>query len=78
MAQIDFERMKKIEKQRNTIHEKVFSTYTVFFTSTGKIVQIDTYGRDARENPEKISQSIQLDVDAAQKLISILKSEFDI
>lgn len=78
MAQIDFERIKKIEKQRNTIHEKVFSTYTVFLTSTGKIVQIDTYGRDARENPEKISQSIQLDVDAAQKLISILKSEFDI
>ena len=30
MAQISLESIKKIEKYRNTIHDKVHTTYTVF------------------------------------------------
>ena len=37
-----------------------------------------TYGRIERENPEKISQSIQLDKETAQFLVNILCKEFDI
>lgn len=78
MAQISLESIIKIEKNRNTIHEKVHATYTVFEADGEKYVQIDTYGRIGRENPEKISQSVQLDKDAAQFLVDILTKEFSL
>jgi hypothetical protein len=43
-----------------------------------KYVQFDTYGRIGRENPEKISQSIQLDKDTAKFLVDILRTEFEL
>lgn len=76
MAQISLENIRKIEKSRNTIHEKVDTTYTVFEMDGKKFVQFDTYGRLGRENPEKVSQSIQLDRDTAQFLVNILREEF--
>jgi len=78
MAQISIESIKKIEKSRNTIHEKVYATYTIFEMDGEKYVQIDTYGRIDRENPEKISQSIQFDRTAAQFLVGILQKEFSL
>ena len=78
MAQISLESIKKIEKHRNTIHDKAHTTYTVFEISGKKYVQFDMYGRVERENPEKISQTIQLDKETAQHLVNILCSEFDI
>lgn len=78
MAQISLASIEKIEKYRNTIHEKVHATYTVFEMEGKKYVQIDTYGRIERENPEKISQSIQLDKEAACFLIDVLRKEFSI
>lgn len=77
MAQISLENIKKIEKQRNVIHEKVHTTYSIFELDEKKYVQIDTYGRLDRENPEKISQSIQLDKEAAEFLVNILIKEFN-
>lgn len=76
MAQISLDSIKKVLKTRNTIHEKVHATYTVFEMGGEKYVQIDTYGRIDRENPEKISQSFQLDKQAARFLIDILNKEF--
>ena len=76
MAQISLERIKKVEKTRNTVHEKVYATYTVFSDDGHKYVQIDTYGREERESPEKISQSIQLNRDTAQFLVNLLSLEF--
>ena len=55
MAQINLKNIKKIEKNRNTIHDKVYTTYTVFKADGDRYVQIDTYGKIDRENPEKIS-----------------------
>lgn len=78
MAQISLERIKKIEKYRNTVHDKVYTTYTVFEMNGKKYVQFDMYGRIIRENPEKISQTIQLDKETAQYLVNILCKEFDI
>lgn len=78
MAQISLESIKKIEKSRNTIHEKVHATYTIFEMEGEKYVQIDTYGRIDRENPEKISQSFQLDKATAHFLVDILKKEFSL
>jgi hypothetical protein len=76
MEQISLERIKKIEKNRNTVHEKVHTTYTVFEMDGKKFVQFDTYGRIDRENPEKISQSIQLDKETASFIVKLLVNEF--
>jgi hypothetical protein len=78
MAQINLRNIKKIEKIRNTIHEKVHATYTIFEADSEKFVQIDTYGRVDRENPEKISQSFQFDKETAEFLVKLLQAEFNI
>lgn len=78
MAQINLQSFHRIEKNKNTVHEKVQATYTVFQADGEKYVQLDTYGRIGREYPEKISQSIQLDSETAKFLVDILKHEFDI
>ena len=78
MAQISLESIKKIEKYRNTIHDKVYTTYTTFEADGEKYVQIDTYGRIGRETPEKVSQSLQLDKETARFLVNVLCKEFDI
>ena len=76
MAQISLESIKKIDKYRNTVHEKVHTTYTTFEMDGEKYVQIDTYGRIERENPEKISQSFQFDRATAEFLVKLLDEEF--
>lgn len=78
MAQISLSSIKKIEKYRNTVHDKVHATYTIFEMDGEKYVQIDTYGRIDRENPEKISQTLQFDRATAKFLINLLCEEFDI
>ena len=78
MAQISLESIKKIEKYRNTVHEKVHTTYTAFEMDGDKDVQIDTYGHIDRENPEKISQSFQFDRSTAEFLVKLLSEEFDL
>lgn len=78
MARIGLDSIKKIEKYRNTIHDKVCTTYTIFEVDGEKYVQIDTYGRVGRESPEKVSQSFQLDEETAQFFVNILCDEFNI
>lgn len=77
MAQIDINKIEKLNKERNTIHEKVYATYSSFDSYGKHYVQIDTYGRSDREIPGKISQSIQLDEESAKYIFDLLKSEFD-
>ena len=76
MAQISLDSIKRIEKYRNTIHDKVYTTYTTFEADGEKYVQIDTYGRIGSENPEKISQSFQFDRATAEFLVNLLSEEF--
>ena len=76
MAQLDIAKIKRLDKDRNTIHEKVYTTYSMFDADGKHYVQIDTYGRSDREQPGKISQSIQIDRETASYLIDLLKKEF--
>ena len=76
MAQINLHSIKRIEKQRNTVHDEVYSTYSVFEIHGEKYVQLDTYGRVGRENPEKLSQTIQINRDTAEFLVNLLSKEF--
>lgn len=78
MAQIDINKIEKLNKDRNTVHEKVYATYSSFDSNGGHYVQIDTYGRSNREIPGKISQSMQFDRDAAKYLVDLLNREFDL
>jgi len=78
MAQINPNNFVRIEKQRNNVHEKVSSTYTVFEENGKKYLQIDTYGKQDREMPEKVSQSFQADEETARFLVSLLIAEFEL
>ena len=78
MAQIDINKIEKLTKDRNTIHEKLYTTYSSFDSYGTHYVQIDTYGRSDRELPGKISQSIQFDKETAAYIVNLLKREFDL
>ena len=79
MALINSSKFNRIEKDRNSIHKEVETTYTSFINDSGdKYFQLDTYGSSDRQFHGKISQSIQLNKKGAQELITILKSEFNI
>ena len=78
MAQITIEKLSKIEKNRNMLHDVVEATYTTFEKNGDTYFQIDTYGKSGRENPNKVSQSIQIDKETARVLVDILKKEFSL
>lgn len=78
MAQIDIRTVEKLDKDRVMVHDKVYTTYSVFDKDGKHYVQIDTYGHSNRAIPGKISQSIQLDKDTAAYLVDLLKSEFEL
>lgn len=62
--------------ERNSIHDEIRATYTVFERDDRVFVQIDSYGRRERERPGKKSQSMQLDESSARQLVEILQSAF--
>jgi len=76
LAQIRLDDIERIEKARNVLHEKVYTTYTSFEKNGQKYFQLDTYGTSSREIPEKVSQSFQLDENAARFLVKLLIEEF--
>ena len=78
MALITKNNIKKVEKDRNSVHSKVRATYTVFTSGGEKYFQIDTYGSSERELKDKISQSIQVDKETAKELIRLMIDVFDI
>lgn len=67
---------RKPERERVSTHQPIEADYTCFERDGHVLLQIDTYGRQTREFPNKQSQTIQLDRDSAAQLYSILKKEF--
>lgn len=67
-----------LEKERNQVHNNVHATYTVFEERGEKYFQIDTYGREERKMPGKTSQTIQINREAAEYLVDLLKREFNL
>lgn len=76
MAMVNVSEMKRLEKQRVTIHSVARATYSVFEDEGKRYFQIDTYGRATRDLPEKISQTIQIDRQSAMALIALLAETF--
>ena len=77
MALIDKNNFKHINKNRNSVHDKTVATYTTFNIDDHKYFQIDIYGKCTRKRVNQISQSIQLDEEAALMLIDFLDSHFN-
>ena len=78
MARLDLETITRENKERNSVHTKVMSKYSVFEKDGNKYVQIDTYGNSDRVFQEKISQSIQFDRESAKFIVKLLIDEFDL
>ena len=78
MARLKIDKIIKIDKQRNSVHEEVVGTYTTFESDGEKYLQIDTYGKSEREMPEKISQSFQFNLESAKYIVNLLNKEFNL
>lgn len=50
--------------------------YQAIHTTHGTLLQLSTYGSDLRQSDKKVSQTIQLDRDAASQLIAIIRRTF--
>ena len=59
------------------LHEEVDATYSTFRDEQeGQVFQIDSYGSATRKLSGKVSQSIQLNEDAARQLLQLLQETF--
>jgi hypothetical protein len=58
-------------------HRAVDCTYTVVNDSSGRYLQIDTYGSADRKFPGKKSQSLRLTIEAIRELKAIIDANFD-
>lgn len=76
MALLNVKTISKITKNRLSKHELVDGSYSILHTKDGKILQIDTYGSSDRKEKGRISQSFQLDEEAAKWLYDVIKEEY--
>ena len=68
---------KELKKERNSLHEIVDCTYTVFVSDAGKrILQIDSYGTKHRKLSGKVSQTLQFDEQTARRLERLIAHTF--
>ena len=65
-----------VTSQRDSIHEPVECGWRYFEVDGRRLVQLDTYGSSDRKFRGKVSQSIQLDEEAARALLQILSQAF--
>ncbi len=71
--------IKKFEHRPNEgtrVHDRVTCGYRWFDVDGQRILQLDTYGSSDRMIPGKVSQSIQLDREAADALLGIIEQSF--
>ncbi len=68
----------KADKSKHMVHKPTTCDYSVFVGDDGnRYIQIDTYGSADRELTDKVSQSIQLNQNAAAQLKAIIEAHFD-
>ena len=58
------------------LHKPIACTWKAFDIDGSRVLQLDTFGSAHRKNPGKQSQTIQLDANAAEELIAILRKTF--
>jgi hypothetical protein len=65
------------QKDRAKVHLPTRCLYCVVVDDQGtKYLQLDTVGKESREFPDKVSQSVQFGREAASQLITLLKQTY--
>jgi hypothetical protein len=71
------QRIERVVKERQSVHRPTRCLASEFIgPQNKKYLQLDTYGSDDREFPEKISQAIQIDEEGARELLLLINSTF--
>ena len=78
MAGINLGSIKKIEKERYSIHDKVLTTFSAFIVNGKKYIQFDMFGNSNRKNTGKVSQILQIDKETAIFFTNLFKKEFNL
>jgi hypothetical protein len=65
-----------VTSDKSVLHSPVSCGWRAFHAGDVKILQLDTYGSDTRKIPNKVSQSIQLDREAAAELLTLIRDTF--
>lgn len=66
-----------VTKDRQVVHKPTRCLASEFIgPGDRKYLQLDTYGSDNREFPEKVSQAMQFDEDGARQLVALIKATF--
>jgi hypothetical protein len=64
-------------KERQSVHKSTRCIASTFSSPDGNVyLQLDTFGSDDRQFPEKVSQSFQFDRKAAAQLKKLLDETF--
>jgi hypothetical protein len=64
------------ELKRLALHDPIEAVYFEHEIDGLKVLQINTAGRSDRQNPGKVSQSIQLDEQSGKQLWDVLSNHF--
>ena len=69
---------RKLPRTSGRLHRTHVECGYVIFDAGGKrFLQLETYGSDERQIPGKVSQTLQLDEDAAMRLAELIRRAFD-
>ncbi|MCF3639476.1 methionyl-tRNA formyltransferase [Rhizobium sp. TRM95111] len=74
MARIN--RFNEAQMDRFQLHDEVDAKLYVHEYDGRKLLQISTFGRPTRQEVGKLSQTFQLDQEAAHQLFHVLKRDF--
>ncbi|GGE39904.1 hypothetical protein [Actibacterium pelagium] len=70
-------KLEKDDRSIKALHPtQLVCRYMVEENGGRRILQLNTYGSAERDNPEKLSQTLQFSEESAQELFEMLKSEF--
>lgn len=70
------EKFQPVSSDVQKLHGAVTCGYRSFTVGGQRVLQLDTYGSTDRQIPNKISQSLQLDIDGARQLLRIIEEAF--
>ncbi|OBB25335.1 hypothetical protein A5792_28510 [Mycolicibacterium peregrinum] len=65
-----------VPSSTHSLHKPVLCGWRTFDVDGTRILQLDTYGSEARQIPGKVSQTIQIDGARAAELVHLIKEIF--
>jgi hypothetical protein len=66
----------EVGSDRNGLHKPVLCGWRTFNVDGQTILQLDTYGSDQRQIPNKVSQSFQVNRESAAILLQLIRETF--